>query len=420
MNKDDINDISEIISSKIEEIYNTAITMANLRLLNNYKDGIKEWQSKQRRDITALEKDVSNLVKKEIKPLFSNIEKALLLAYALSRSNSTNKSLTDEELKDIREEIKQTKNERFDRQLKALQTETAKTLNKLPNIVGQMQKKNINQVGASYSLMKEKEINELYVGITKQTTKGMENAPKITYKNKRQVPFTAYADMKTRTLMQEYTNKAQTDAGRNAGLVFWLVSSFGDSAKDHVDYQGQIYVDREWESIIQDEETRQQVQEYISANGTRIKQDVEEGEPYLTTRPNCRHTWRPMNTEEILGGKSTNKLLKENNMLLNGDYESAKAKARDKLRYEERQIRKYKQDLEQKKIELERTPTGAEKDYLQKELSSIKHDITKHQRNAKQLVDNNSQFLERSYVRENPRLIQRDLGVKYHTKYYKS
>lgn len=418
MDKDTINEIVELISAKIEQIYNTAVTMANLRLLNHYKDKPKEWAKKQRNEITALKRDVNTLVKKEVKPLFSTIEKALLLAYALTRSNSQNLALSDEELSNIRKELKEQKNDNFDRQLKALQQESVKTLNKLPATIEQMQKKNIIQVGSKYSIRGEVSVDELYNGIVKQTEKGIENAPKITYKNKRNVSFTSYADMKNRTMLQEYTNKAQTEAGRNAGLIFWLVSSFGDSAKDHVDYQGQLYVDREWDSMV-DEETRKQVQDYIDANGIRVKQDVEEGEPYLTTRPNCRHTWRPMNTDEVLGGKSTEKMLKENDMLFNGKYEQEKANARDKLRYQERQIRKYKLQAEETNIRIGKTPQGELKDEEKKNLQDINAKIRFHQRKARELVKDNSSFLERQYTRENPRLIKTDLGYKYYAKYYK-
>jgi hypothetical protein len=419
MDKDTINDIAELISAKMEQIYNTAVTMANLRLLNHYKDKPTEWAKKQRNEIGALKRDVNTLVKKEVKPLFSTIEKALLLAYALTRSNSKNKALNDEELANIRVELKEQKNENFDRQLKALQIESVKTLNKLPSTIEQMQKKNIIQVGSKYSIMKEPDVNKFYNEIVEQGKNGLQNAPPIIYKNGRKMPLISYADMKNRTMLQEYTNKAQLEAGRNAGLIFWLVSSFGDSAKDHVDFQAKIYIDRDWESMV-DEETRKQVQDYISANDIRVKQDVEEGEPYLTTRPNCRHRWMPMNTEEVLGGKSTNAMLKENNMLLNGKYEQEKANARDKLRYEERLIRKYKLQAEETNIRIDKTPVGELREEEKKKLQQINANIKVHQRKARELVKDNSTFLEREYTRENPRLIKSDLGYKYYSKYYKA
>lgn len=418
MDKDTINDISELISEKMEQIYNTALTMANLRLLNHYKDSPKEWAKKQRNDLSSLKRDVNNLVKKEVKTLFSTIEKALLLAYALTRKNYQSSSLSDEELSIIRKEIKEQKNENFEKQFTQIQKETVKTLNKLPNIIEQTQRKNIIQVGSKYSVRKEVSVDELYNGIVKQAEKGIENAPKITYKNKRNVSFTSYVDMKNRTMLQEYTNKAQTEAGKNAGLIFWLCSSFGDSAKDHVDYQGKIYIDRDWESMV-DEETRERVQQYIDDNDTMIKQNVEEGEPYLTTRPNCRHRWMAMNTEEVLGGKPTKDMLKENDMLLNGEYEQEKANARDRLRYQERQIRKYKLQAEETNIRIEKTPAGELKEEEKKRLQEINSNIKFHQRKARELVKDNSTFLEREYARENPRIIKTDLGYKYYSKYYK-
>lgn len=418
MDKDTINDISELISAKMEQIYNTAVTMANLRLLNHYKDTPKEWAKKQRNEIAALKRDVNNLVKKEVKPLFSTIDDALLLAYALTRSNSNGKELTKEELTNIRKELRAQRNENFDKQLKELQKEAVKTLNKLPNTIEIMQKKNIIQVGSRYSIAKDPDVSKFYNEIVEQCKNGLQNAPPIIYKNGRKMPLISYADMKNRTMLQEYTNKAQTEAGRNAGLIFWLVSSFGDSAKDHVDYQGRIYVDRDWQSMV-DEETRKQVQDYIDANGTMVKQDVEEGEPYLTTRPNCRHRWMPINTEEVLGGKSTDKMLKENDMLLNGKYEQEKANARDKLRYEERLIRKYKLQKEEASIRIDKTPQGELREQEQKKMQHINGKIREHQRKAREVVKDNSTFLEREYARENPRLIKTDLGYKYYSKYYK-
>jgi hypothetical protein len=127
-----------------------------------------------------------------------------------------------------------------------------------------------------------------------------------------------------------------------------------------------------------------------------------------------------MNTEEVLSGISTNTLLKKNDMLLNGEYEQEKASARDKLRYEERQIRKYKQELETNKIMLERTPQGQEREDIKKEIERNNANIRTHQYNAREIVKQNSSFLERQYTRENPRLIKTDLGVKYHAKYYKN
>jgi hypothetical protein len=112
-------------------------------------------------------------------------------------------------------------------------------------------------------------------------------------------------------------------------------------------------------------------------------------------------------------------MLKENDMLLNGKYEQEKANARDKLRYEERQIRKYKMQAEETNIRIEKTPAGELREEEKRKLQDIKANISLHQRKAREIVKDNSTFLEREYTRENPRLIKSDLGYKYYSKYYK-
>ena len=67
MNKNTIDDISAINNEKLNMIYDTAITKANLKLLNNYKDDPKKWKAKQLSDVSNLKREVSNLVKKEFK-----------------------------------------------------------------------------------------------------------------------------------------------------------------------------------------------------------------------------------------------------------------------------------------------------------------------------------------------------------------
>lgn len=414
MNKDTINDISELISSKMEQIYNTAIYMANIRLLNNYKDNVKEWQKKQRTDLPLLKRDINQLVKREIRPLFNTIEEALILAYAYSRT--TSESITKEEIQKYRATIRENKQERFNNQLEKLKRQSVSALNQLPNAIVNIQRQNINEVG--YSIRKEASVDELYNGIVKQTATGVENAPKIVYSDGKRMPFTSYVDMKARTTLQEFTNKNQLDGARANDLVFWLVSSFGDSAKDHVNFQGRIYIDKNWESIITDEETKNKIRDYIASNNTLTKQDVEDNDPYLTTRPNCRHTWLAMSTDEVIGGKSVDKMLKENNMLKNGNYEEEKAKARNDLRYEERLIRKYKLRKEQLEKQKEESPKDISSN-VDKELRKTNALIRRHQSSAKSVVNQNG-FLERDYARENPRIIRTDLGVRYNQKYYKN
>lgn len=409
MNKDTIDDISDIINEKLESIYNTAVTMANVSLLNHYKDDVQVWRKKQINDIPKLKKEVNSLIKKEITPLLRSIEVAVLLSYKVA----------DDTFKDI--DINQSKievraNKVADKRIKSLQSSVIKTLNKLPNSIEKAQMKNIIQVVNKVpKTMNKDRINVLYEGIVKQTQQGVANTPKIVYKNGRQMGFREYMDMNVRTTFQKDAGDFQLQAGHDAGLIFYLCSYHSDCANDHVDYQGKIYVDEAWESVVS-ADMKEKVQDYIDAHKIETIQNVRDGEPYLTTRPNCRHYFTPMSTEEVLGS-SVKKMLKDNNME-KGTYDKQNYIDLQKQRYGERQIRKYKQDLEQQKIMLEKTPVGEQRNAIQRQIDKDQASIRKYQKDVRELVKNNK-ALDRDYNRENPKILVNDLGYRYKVDYYK-
>ena len=88
---------------------------------------------------------------------------------------------------------------------------------------------------------------------------------------------------------------------------FALVSKHFDSAVDHADYQGKIYL------LTND----LQESELLLANKlgiTRTLASVMHDKPYLITRPNCRHYFITLSESDI-GSKSVDTLLKENKMI---------------------------------------------------------------------------------------------------------
>lgn len=90
--------------------------------------------------------------------------------------------------------------------------------------------------------------------------------------------------------------------------VFYICSWHEDSEKLHAEYQGKIYVDRFWRSILAgDEAMQKKVQAYIRNHNTMTVQDVIKGPVYLITRPYCRHFLVGLSNEEVLGN-SVNKL----------------------------------------------------------------------------------------------------------------
>lgn len=409
MNKDTIDDISDIINEKLEAIYNTAVTMANVSLLNHYKDDVKVWKKRQINDLPKLKKEVNTLIKKEIKPLLRAIEVAVLLSYKVA----------DDTFKDIdinQHKIEVRANKIAEKRINTLKSSIVKTLNKLPNSIEKAQMKNITQVANKMpKTMNKDRIDALYNGIVKQTQQGVANTPKIIYKNGRQMGFREYMDMNVRTTFQKDAGDFQLQAGHDAGLIFYLCSYHSDCANDHVDYQGKIYVDEDWESVVS-EEMRTKVQDYIDAHKVDTIQNVRDGEPYLTTRPNCRHYFTPMNTEEVLGS-SVKKMLKDNNME-KGTYDKQNYIDLQKQRYGERQIRKYKSDLEQQKIMLEKTPVGEQRNAIQSQINKDQAKIRQYQKDVRELVKNNK-ALDRDYNRENPKILVNDLGYRYKVDYYK-
>lgn len=88
---------------------------------------------------------------------------------------------------------------------------------------------------------------------------------------------------------------------------FALVSKHLDSAIDHINYQGKIYL------LTND----LQESELLLANKLGINTtlaSVMHDKPYLITRPNCRHYFITLSESDI-GSKSVDTLLKENKMI---------------------------------------------------------------------------------------------------------
>ena len=96
--------------------------------------------------------------------------------------------------------------------------------------------------------------------------------------------------------------------------VFYLCSEHKDCALDHIDYQGKIYVDDRWQSIIQDDVLKGMIANYVIMNNIQTFQWVIGRPVWMTTRPNCRHFFKLLNNSDVLKAKNTKKLLKKNKM----------------------------------------------------------------------------------------------------------
>ena len=88
---------------------------------------------------------------------------------------------------------------------------------------------------------------------------------------------------------------------------FALVSKHLDSAIDHLDFQGKLYL---LTNDLQESELLLAKKMGINKTLTSVMHD----KPYLITRPNCRHYFITLSESDI-GSKSVDTLLKENKMI---------------------------------------------------------------------------------------------------------
>lgn len=232
------------------------------------------------------------------------------------------------------------------------------------------------------------------------------NKPKynVIYQDGKSFKWENYMEMKLRTDIQQDISNNLVKEGRALGVIFYVCTFYGDCALDHVDYQGKIYVDEAWESII-DKSMYDEVDAYIKANKILTYQEVANGEPYLTTRPNCRHFFEPIATEQVLAIKNEKELDKKRSELglnFNGKYKPDKYEALTKQRYNERQIRAWKGRLQDEQALLDKMPKGATLDQKARQEARVRVAKTKvraWQQEQNSLVKSNS-FLQRNYDRE--------------------
>lgn len=265
-----------------------------------------------------------------------------------------------------------------------------------------------NKVANIYKLRNQE---PLFDAIAKYTDKTrLEQAPKITYADGKQVNFRSYMEMNIRTTIKQEINENLFEASANNGVVFYLGSSFADCAKDHLIYDGKMYYDENWQSFGYDEKTSDAIQNYIDSSGIMSYQEAVAGG--FTTRPNCRHTLTPMPIEDVLE-KPTGLLLKENNLEAVSPRNDTNYLITEKQRYLERQIRLNKQSLETHKMILKNVPS----EKIQAHIENDRQAIAKHQKELRALINEygieNGGFLRRDYRRENPAVVVQDAGVRY-------
>lgn len=232
---------------------------------------------------------------------------------------------------------------------------------------------------------------------------GIDNGLRINYGKGRTMGYKEYMEMNVRTTLQREVGTMQLVSGKEAGVVFYICNHFADCADDHKDYQGKIYYDERWAEYGYDDETTAKIKSRIK--DMKSVQEVRGNKPYLTTRPNCRHTFTPISLEQALN-VSARDLVKDLK-LSSGSYRDKNYELTQEQRYNERNIRKYKNRLEQN-IELSKTdPTYAK--YIERD----KRLVRQWQKRNNELVKNNHDILSRDYRRETQKVLIQDLGAKF-------
>lgn len=250
---------------------------------------------------------------------------------------------------------------------------------------------------------------DLYRAIFKQTQKNIRDGIKVTYKNGRQMGYKEYMEMNVRTTLQNEIVDNGLKSGAMSKTVFYVCNYFNDCADDHAEYQGKMYYDERYASFGLDDETLKLIESKIKSDNLMSMQSVIDEEPYLTRRPNCRHKLYPISLEQALN-LTANQLMDKFN-IKRGSYRKSDYKATQEQRYNERQIRYYKDKANQNQELYKLNPNNEA--FL---LASQKDRLLQNKWQAKQRVLIKKQpNLERDYRRETRDKIVQDLGARYNS-----
>ena len=211
----------------------------------------------------------------------------------------------------------------------------------------------------------------------------------ITYADGRNVSFKAYMEMSIRTDLQQNALYNLEESAKAVGLEAYVASSHSDSADDHEEFQGFYY-------LADGTEWKDEYQRYGFHPKYHYLSEVKA--LGFLTRPNCRHYVQPVSLDDILAGKDMHKQLR----VLN---EKAKPGAYDDLkeqRYNERQIRKYKDRVNNDELLLAKAPP----EERAKAMESLKANKVKAREWQVQMRElEKTSDIRRQYNREKPGVV---------------
>lgn len=246
-------------------------------------------------------------------------------------------------------------------------------------------------------ILKSKKADDLKDQLQKHIESGINVG--VVYKDGKNYKFDTYWEMKTRTDIQNEISENMVSAGDENGVIFYIAAYFGDCAKDHVDYQGKIYVSENWRSVAP-KQRLDEIESYINSNKIMTVQDVMgPNGNYFTSRPNCRHYFQYISIDEVLGIKNNsdlNQKREENNLNFNGKYKPEKYEALQKQRLNERKIRAEKLEIQKQEQLLHLNPGDKE---IQSRIKMGEANVKRYQAEQRELIKQYDN-LERRYDRE--------------------
>lgn len=388
MLKERIDDLVDILAEEYSRLENTFLIRNNQQLIK-YLENPERWKAEQMAHRQAFKRELAVEAKQRLKILNQKANKVLLLTY----------QEVDKDIISIQE--KEIVINGFQKEIKAKMAELEKfnsqRITELVNIAFKTYERTVRIISATTKT------DHLFEAIKRQMPKGIQNGLKVTYANGRAVQWKSYMEMNTRTTLQTEATERAIEAGAKANQVFVICDSFADCAKDHADYQGKIYYNEQ-------ANITPEIKKYIDSHGILSMQEVTKNDPWLTTRPNCRHNFHAISTDDVMGGMSANKILEQEGFKF-GNYKGSNYEDLQKQRYNERQIRKWKTRLEnQKQINKE---TGVPDN---RAVQQAQAKVSEWQKKQRELIASNPDVLKRQYERENAKVIVEDLGVKYRYK----
>lgn len=350
--------------------------------------------------INMVEEIADKVVDKSFKQLFKKSDKNLLKDYTertgVIQENKTFKELLEEQINDTAEAMQRNGIKHYTDLRKDIEKKQEKNLNELLNLPQEQRlKKEIEQL--------TNDIIETYDA--KPDKRALDESRRIEL------------ERDLRTFLQREATAITINVSKQNGFYLFICNSLKDSADDHCNYQGKVYITKDYKKIVK-KEMLEQVETYVKTNNILFLEDIIDGTikyhwtlkngekrergVFLTTRWNCRHYFTPITFNEALNPQKT---LQEKK-LSTGKYNPDNYKALQTQRALERELRKLKS---RKLILKEQLNYATNNATLKRDLKNVNAKIKECETALENIC--NKYNLPRSYNREQVEKLTYDLGI---------